>query len=81
MAAELALGTAREALMDRDPNVRRQLVRIALGQGYAFQTRLKAAASAAMPRWAGLALARRERLWWVGAAGVRVKRGADADGR
>jgi glycosyltransferase involved in cell wall biosynthesis len=71
---KLALVEARRALAGREPGVRRRLLRIAVGRGYAIRTRLKAAAAACFPGRARRSLVARENTYWAGAAGVHVAR-------
>lgn len=71
---ELVRLELQEALVRRDPRARRRALAVAFDSGHGTLTRLKMAASAAVPGLARLLLQRRNERAWVGAGGARVKR-------
>ena len=56
------LSEAEAALRGGDPGARRRALEVATGRGFGVRTRAKALVAAALPRWAGRRLDRREEL-------------------
>lgn len=71
---QLALLDLRSAIAAGEADARRRALAIARGRGHSTQTRLEAAAMAAAPAVAGR-VRRRAAVSWVGAGGLRVRRG------
>jgi glycosyltransferase involved in cell wall biosynthesis len=77
---ELALEDVRSSVIARRRDVRRRAVRILAARGYRPRVRLETAVMAAAPTVAAWFLRRRADRYWVGAAGIRVRRSADRSG-